>query len=89
MFFRTKNRCCLKDSVKHAHHHLFVKLRTLLQNCRSVEILQFKQVGSTLGTFGTKFWCMDFCKSLAVKEIAKASHNTFLNPEGCPLPDVS
>ena len=88
MFFRTKNRCCLKDSVKHAYHHLFVKLWTLLQNRRSVEILQFKQVGSALSTFCAKFWCVDLCKSLTVEEITEASHNTFLNPKRCPLSDI-
>ena len=54
-----------------------------------MEILQLKQVGSALGTFCAKLWCVDLCKSLTIEEITEASYDAFLNPEGGTLSDIS
>ena len=88
MLFGTEHRARLKYPVKHAHHHLLVKLRALGQHCRMMEIIQTEQVGTALCSLGSNLRRMNLCKALAVQEIPESPHNTFLNPELGPLPDV-
>ena len=89
MFFCPEYRCCLKYSVKHADHHLLVKLRTLLQYCRSVEIIQTEQVRSALCTLSSDLRCMNLRKSLFIKKITKCSCNAFLQFELCPFSHIT
>ena len=86
MFLRTEYRGCLEYSVKYPDHHLFVELRALLQDRRTVEIIQTEQICAALCTLSSDLRRMDLCKSFAVKEITESSHKPFLNPESCSLP---
>ena len=89
VFFCTEHRSCLKYTVKHANQHLFVKLRALLQDRRSVEIFQFKEVRTALCAFCSELRCVDFRKSLFIQEIAEAADQTFLDLEFCTFSDIS
>ena len=89
VFLCTEYRCRLEYTIKYSYHHLFVELRRLLQHCRTMEILQFEQVCSTLGTLCTDLWSMDLSKAFLIQEITEASYNTFLNLEFCTLFDIS
>ena len=81
MFFCTEYRTCFKYPVKHTHHHLFIKLWALCQYSRFVEIAEFKQVCSTLGTSCSDLRCMNFCKALLIEEITERTYQSFLNLE--------
>lgn len=89
MFLCPEYRSCLKYSVKYADHHLLIELWTLRQHCRSVEIFQFENVGSPLGSFRSDLRCMDLCKFLTVEEISECSCKSFLDSEFGTLPDIS
>ena len=86
MFFRPEYRSCLKYSVEHPDHHLFVELRALLKDSRSVKIIQTEQVRPALSTLCPNLRSVDLCKPFAVKEIPESSHETFLNPESRAFP---
>ena len=79
----------LEYPVKHAHHHLLVELRALLQHSRTVEILQTEQVCAALCALGTDLRCVDLGEALAVKELPETSHHALLDAESRPLPHIS
>ena len=85
----TEHRTGLKDSVEHADHHLFVELRALRQNCRSVEVLELKEICTALCGFRADLRGMDLSKSLACHKLAEAAADTFLDAEFRSLADVS
>ena len=84
-----ENRCGLKYPFKHTDHHLFVELRTLCEHGRTMEIIELEDVGAALGTLAADLRSVDLCEMLAVQEITEAAHDTFLDPELCPLTDVA
>ena len=88
VLLRTEHRTGLKDSVEHADHHLFVELRALCQDCRSVEVLEFKEVRAALCGFRTDLRGMDLGESLACHKLAEAAADTFLDAEFRALTDV-
>ena len=53
----------------------------LSENSRFVEIAEFKQVCSTLGTSCSDLRCMNFCKALLIEEITERTYQSFLNLE--------
>ena len=77
VLFRTEHRRRLKYPVKHAYHHLLIKLRTLLQDRRPVEVIEAEQVGAALCAPGADLRRMDLCKTLAV-QIIPEHHLYFL-----------
>ena len=89
VLFRTKYRSCLKYPVEHTYHHLLVELWTLLQNRRPVEIFQLKQIGSSLGTLGSKFGRVNLCKSLSIQKIPEPSCDSLLNTKNSSLPWIA
>ena len=40
----------LKHPVKNAHHHLFIKLGALRQDCGMMKIVQFENIGTALSS---------------------------------------
>ena len=89
MLFRPENRSCFKHPVENANHHLFVKLRALCQHRRMMKIVQTENVRSALCSAGSDLRRMDFRKVLAVQEIPERTGDGLLDPEFCPLPQVS
>ena len=89
MLLSTEHRRRFKYPVKHTNHHLFIKLRALLQDRRSVKILQFEEVCTALCTFGPKLRCVDLRKSLLIEEIAETADQTFLDLEFRTFSDIS
>ena len=85
----TEHRTGLKDSVKYTDHHLFVELRALRQNCRSVEVLELKEVCTALCGFRADLRGMDLGEALACHKLAEAAADAFLNPEFRTLADIS
>ena len=81
VFLCTEYRPCLKHSVKHTDHHLFVELWALCKHCRFVEVAEFKKVRSTLGSSCSDLRCMDLCKSFFIKVITESTGKSFLNLE--------
>ena len=88
VLLRPEHRRCLKHAVKHADHHLFIKLRALLKNRRSVEIFETEEVRTALRALGTDLRCVYLCKSFSVQKIPESSYQPFLNPESRTLPDI-
>ena len=89
VFLCTENRSDFKDTVKHADEHLFVELRALCQDSRTVEIFQLEDVCAALSAFRADLRCMDFGESLGMKEITERPYHAFLDAEFCTLSDVS
>ena len=85
----TEHRTGLKDSVEHADHHLFVELRALCQNCRSVEILELKEVCAALCGFCTDLRGMDLGKAILLEIVAERSCQGFLDLESGALLNIS
>ncbi len=81
VLLRAEYRRRLKYPVKHSHHHLLVELRALRQHCRTMKIIQLKDIGSALRSFRADLRRVDLCKSLSIKEIPKRPCQPFLNPE--------
>ena len=88
MLLCPEHRSGLKNPVKYAHHHLFIKLRALGEHRRPVEIIQAENICSALSAPGSDFRSVDFRKPLCDKEITKAPHNPILNTEFRPFPDI-
>lgn len=63
VLLRPEYRPNLHDTVKYADHHLLIELRTLGQNGRPVEIVEFKDVSPSFRSPGSDFGSMDFRKS--------------------------
>ena len=89
VLFRTEHRRGLKYPVEHAHHHLLVELRALLQHCRSVKILQPEQIRAALGAFRSDLRCMNLRKPFTVQKITESSDHALLDAELRPLSDVA
>ena len=79
----------LKHPVKHANHHLLVKLRALGQNGGPVKIIQLKNICAALRAFGADLGRMDLGEALLRQIFPEASHDSLLDPESGPFPDVS
>ena len=89
VLLRTEHRTSFKDSVENADHHLFIELRALCQNCRSVEILELKEVCAALCGFCTDLRGMDLGESLACHKFTEAAADAFLDSEFCTLTNIS
>src|SRR5579875_1824972 len=59
-----KDRTNLEDTLKDADHHLLIKLWTLRQRSRAVEVVQLEDVGPALGRGGHNLGCLNLCEAL-------------------------
>ena len=89
VLFRPENRGRFKHPVKHAHHHLLVKLRALRQHGGPVKIVQPENVRAALRSPGSDLGRMDLGKALFSQILPKAPHHSLLDPEAGPLSDIS
>ena len=88
MLLRPEYGSHLKNPVINAYHGLFIKLRALAKLRLFVEIIKAEYIGTALRSPGHYLGCVNLRKSLAVKEIPKASYEPFLYPELRPFPHV-
>ena len=84
-----EHRPGLKYPVEYSYHHLLVKLRALGQHRRMMEIFKAEQVRSSLRALGADLRRVDLGKALRIKKFPEPSHDSLLDAEFCPLPDVS
>src|SRR5947207_15974502 len=88
--FRSKHWPNLIYPLKvRCQRHLFVKLRTLCEECRSIKVLYFKHAGPGFRRSCRQFRSMDFEKSLSIKDTAKNVADGGVDAEdglrgGCP-----
>ena len=64
MLLCTKYRSSLKHTVKHADHHLLVKLRALCEYRRTVEIIKLKYIRTALCSLCSDLWSSDLREAL-------------------------
>ena len=89
VLLRAEYRSGFKYPVKYTDHHLFIELWALLQNCRSVEIIQPEQVRTSLCSFCSDLRSMNFGKPLFIQKFAETSYDSFLYFKFCPLSYIS
>lgn len=85
MLLCTKYRSSLKHTVKHADHHLLVKLRALRQICLFAEIRQREDISSALGSRRYELRCVDFGEVLSIQKFAERLTDLCLDLENRAL----
>ena len=87
MLFRPEDGADLKDPLKYADHHLFIKLGTLREAGLPAEIVQTKNIGSAFGSFCDDFRGVNLCEVMGFQKTAHTICERFLDFEngGFPL----
>ena len=88
MLLRPEHRSNLHHTVKHADHHLLVKLRALSQHGGPGEVFQFKDIRASLRPSGPDLRRVDLRETLTIQEVPECTRQSFLNPELRPFPYI-
>ncbi len=89
MLFCTENGGNFVHALKHANHHLLIKLRALGEVGGSAEVVERKDVCPALRPAVDDFWGMDFREAVFKKEAPKPRANALLHLEDGALLLVS
>lgn len=85
VLLRPEDRCNLIDTLKHADHHLLVKLRALRQIRLLAEIRQGKDIGAALGSCRYELRRVDLREVLSVQKFPKRLADLCLDLENRTL----